>query len=169
MNPDKPSQHETAYDRMLHNARVFLHDTTDNLEINLVDAIDSAKEKAVHLGELSKDEAELIGTYLRRDLQDAGTFIEQQRGELADWLRFDAKEVEHRIWETLSLVVDKTTLGLEQLREQTQQRSEWHTGEITGPGTLICDACSEEIHFHKTGHIPPCPKCHATIYHRGRD
>jgi len=168
MNSDNGSQQESAYDRMLPNVRVFLHDTTDTLEINLADAIESAKGQAIHLGELTKDEAELIGSYLRRDLQDAGTFIEQQRGELADWLRFDAKQVERRIWETLSLVVDKTTLGLEQLREQTQLRSEWHTGEITGPGALMCDACGEEIHFHKTGHIPPCPKCHATIYHRAK-
>jgi hypothetical protein len=169
MSPEKRSQHETAYERMLHNVRVFLHDTTDDLEINLLDAIKSAKEQAVHLGELSKDEAELIGTYLRRDLQDAGEFIKQQRGELADWLRFDTHQIEHRIWEALSQVVDKTTIELQQLQEQAQLRSEWHTGEVTGPGALMCDACGEEIHFHKSGHIPPCPRCHATVYHRARN
>lgn len=169
MNAEKHSQHETAYDRMLNNVRLYLHKKTDELETNLLDAIESAKEQAVHLGELSKDEAELIGAYLRRDLQDAGEFIKQQRGELADWLRFDTHQIEHRIWETLSQVVDKTTLELQQLQEQAQLRSEWHTGEVTGPGALVCDACGEEIHFHKSGHIPPCPRCRATVYHRARN
>lgn len=169
MNPDKRSQHESAYDRMLHNAQVFLHEATDDLEINLLNAIESAKKQAIHLGELSKDEAELIGTYLRRDLQDAGEFIKQQRGELADWLRFDVDQIEQRIWETLSLAVDKTTIELNHLKKRAQQLGEWHTGEITGPGALVCSACGEEIHFHKTGHIPPCPKCNATVFRRAQD
>ncbi|WP_455234152.1 zinc ribbon-containing protein [Thiogranum longum] len=24
------------------------------------------------------------------------------------------------------------------------------------------------MHFHKPGRIPPCPKCHATVFRRGR-
>lgn len=168
MNTDKHTQHESAYNRMLDHARSYLHETTHELGGNVHDAIESAKKQTVHLGELSKDEAELIGTYLRRDLHNAGEFIKAQRGELRDWLRFDVKQIEQRIWENLSLVVDKTTIELNHLRNRAQQVGEWHTGEITGPGTLVCSACNEEIHFHKTGHIPPCPKCHATIYHRAK-
>jgi len=65
--------------------------------------------------------------------------------------------------------VDKTTIELDQLKARADRLGEWHTGEITGPGTLVCSACNELIHFHKTGHIPPCPKCHATIYKRASD
>ena len=42
----------------------------------------------------------------------------------------------------------------------------YHTGEISGPGTLLCVACGTELHLHKTGRIPPCPKCHATQFKR---
>lgn len=177
--PDKkPSQagssHEdgsraNAYERMQERTRQFLDDTTQDLLPSLVDALSSAKEQAIHLGELSKDEAELISAYLQRDLHDAGEYIKQQRGELADWLRFDIEQIEKNIWDSLSLLVDKTTIELEQLKARANRLGEWHTGEITGPGTLVCSACGEKIHYHKTGHIPPCPKCHATVYKRVSD
>jgi NADH pyrophosphatase NudC (nudix superfamily) len=159
----------SAYERMRGRAHQFLEENTQDIVPNIIDALESAKEQAIHLGELSKDEAELINTYLHRDLHDAGEYINQQRGELADWLRFDVSQIEKKIWDSLSLLVDKTTIELEQLKTRADQLGEWHTGEITGPGTLVCSSCGEEIHFHKTGHIPPCPKCHATTYKRGSD
>jgi hypothetical protein len=162
MNPKLTS----AYERMRQRAEEFLSESTQDILPTLIDALDSAKEQAIHLGELSKDEAELISAYLRRDLHDAGEYIKQQRGELGDWLRFDVGLIEENIWNSLSLLVDQTTIELEKLKERADRLGEWHTGEITGPGSLVCSACGEEIHFHKTGHIPPCPKCHATIYKR---
>ena len=158
-----------AYERMRDRAHKFLDENTQDILPNILEALDAAKEQAIHLGELTKDEAELINTYLRRDLHDAGEYINQQRGELADWLRFDVEQIETRIWDKLSLLVDKTTIELDQLKERAERLGEWHTGEITGPGTLVCSACGEEIHFHKTGHIPPCPKCHKTMYKRASD
>jgi NADH pyrophosphatase NudC (nudix superfamily) len=44
--------------------------------------------------------------------------------------------------------------------------NEYHTGEITGIGTLFCDNCGHSLHFSKTGHIPPCPHCSHTRFHR---
>ncbi len=79
-------------------------------------------------------------------------FIRQQCGELAGWLR-----------------VDKATIELEQLKRRADHLSEWHTGETTEPGALICSICGEEIHFLKTRHIPPCPKCYATLFKRASD
>ncbi|MEE9491971.1 MAG: hypothetical protein V3W04_01145, partial [Gammaproteobacteria bacterium] len=42
----------------------------------------------------------------------------------------------------------------------------YHTGEVTGPGTLHCAECEEILTFHQPGKIPQCPKCHSTTYHR---
>jgi NADH pyrophosphatase NudC (nudix superfamily) len=159
-------KHISAYERMLDRVRLFLHETREDLGTGLQHAIESAKEQAVHLGEISKDEGELISTYLRRDLHDMGNYLQQQSGELADWLRFDVKQVEQRVWEALSLVVDKSRIELDHFKRQAHHLTEWHTGEITSPGTLICTQCGEVLHFHNTGRIPPCPKCHTTIFHR---
>ena len=136
----------------------------------LQQGLDAAREKATELGELSLEEAEKIGNYLKRDVYDAAKYLASDKAdELKDWLRFDIQLVEERMAESFSLLVDKTTVELKQLADRAREVGEWHTGEITGPGALICKKCGEEIHFHKTGHIPPCPKCHATAYRRGRE
>ncbi|HEC19668.1 MAG TPA: hypothetical protein ENI97_10040 [Gammaproteobacteria bacterium] len=158
-----------AYERMRERVHEFLQNTSGDIVPTLQDALESAKEQAVHLGELTKDEAERVKDYLQRDLHDAAEYVEQQRGELADWLRFDVQLVEERIWDSLSKLVDQTTVELAQLRERANLLGEWHTGEITGPGTLVCTKCGEVLHFHKTGHIPPCPKCHGTVFKRPSD
>jgi isocitrate dehydrogenase len=43
---------------------------------------------------------------------------------------------------------------------------DYRSGEITSAGTLTCNACGHEMHFKKTGRIPPCPKCHATEFRK---
>ena len=41
------------------------------------------------------------------------------------------------------------------------------TGEITTPGTLTCKKCEKKIKMYGTGHIPPCPECRGTEFHKG--
>lgn len=162
-NNDK---HLRAYEQMLNHARELLADAKEEITPRLEKALEAAKEKASELGELSVEEIDKISNYLRRDLYDVANFIAEDRGELRDWLRFDIEQVESRILESLSLLIDTTKVDIADFREQANRFGEWHTGEITGPGTLVCDACGEELHFHKTGHIPPCPKCKGSKYHR---
>jgi hypothetical protein len=167
MNNPQEDKQVTAYERMLERTKHFLADMGEGLAPKFEQGLSAAKEKATELGELSLEEAEKIGNYLRRDLYDAAKFLAEDRGELKDWLRLDVELVEERILEQLSHLVDETKVDLAALAEQAQREGEWHTGEVTGPGTLVCDSCGEILHFHKTGHIPPCPKCKATVYHRG--
>ena len=49
--------------------------------------------------------------------------------------------------------------SLQEILKLKEQAPEYRTGEITGPGTLLCSECGEQLHFHRPGHIPPCPKC----------
>ena len=50
--------------------------------------------------------------------------------------------------------------------EQARRAQFYRTGEVTGPGTLVCDSCGESLRFHATGYIPGCPACGHTVYHR---
>ncbi|MDH5436596.1 MAG: zinc ribbon-containing protein [Gammaproteobacteria bacterium] len=129
-------------------------------------AIEKAAENAHELGELTREEAEKIGSYLKRDLQDAAGYVSESGEQLKEWLSFDLELVENRLMELFSSMVDHTRLELDKLATRADQIGEWHTGEIASVGTLRCKACGELLHFHATGHIPPCPKCKKTVFNR---
>ena len=127
--------------------------------------IDKAREKLSELGEFSEEELDKVSEYLKRDLRDAAEYIADTGEDIATWLGFDMKLIGDRLLELFSKAADQTTVELNMLREQAELAG-YHTGEITGPGTLVCDNCGEELHFHKPSRIPPCPKCKGTSFHR---
>ncbi len=158
-----------AYNRMLER----IHDTVkqkgeEALPV-LQKQIDHARETAVELGELTREEAEKIGEYLRRDTEEVARYLGETRQDFHDWFRFDMKLVEQRFLQMFELMVDRTQTELNRLADRAKGIEELHTGEVSAPGTLYCTSCGSELHFHKTGRIPPCPKCHATVYRRFPD
>ncbi len=160
--PGLDSKLTVAYNLMLERART----TMAQAGKGAAHAIDAAMEKASELGELTREEAEEVAGYVRRDLHDAADFINESGSELRDWLRFDLDVVEQSLAEMFAQMVDHTKLELDKLEKMANAVGEWHTGEIVGIGTLECKGCGEQLHFHKTGHIPPCPKCRGTKYRR---
>jgi predicted RNA-binding Zn-ribbon protein involved in translation (DUF1610 family) len=151
-----------AYNRMLERTRAGMGEAGKGMQ----HALDAAMEKASELGELSREEAEKVSEYVKRDLQDAAEFISESGDELRDWLRFDMAVVENSLLDLFSDMVDHTRDALTRLELRANALGEWHTGEITSIGTLQCKGCGEKLHFHHTGHIPPCPKCHGTAFRR---
>jgi len=132
--------------------------------------VDAAKEKAFELGELSREEAEKIGEYLKRDIQDAAGYLSQEGKQFGDWLKFDIELVEDRLADafqnTLEHATNSTSLELQQLAEAAASENLWYTGEVTGPGTLVCDNCGHELNFYHIQDVPGCPKCDGTIFKR---
>ena len=159
---DVAKKFSEAYDRMLMRTR----ETMDKAEKGLGEALEMAMQKASDLGELTREEANLISIYVMRDLEDAAKFIDKSGQELRDWLSFDINMVENTLLDIFSNMVDHTRDALDELKKRAEARGEWHTGEVTGIGTLQCKSCGEHMHFHKTSHIPPCPKCHGTKFRR---
>ncbi|WJW74884.1 zinc ribbon-containing protein [Thiohalobacter sp. IOR34] len=155
-----------AYNRMMERLRAAIEEAEEKAIPTLEENLHAAQDKAVELGELSREEAERIATWLRRDLEAAGDFLARSGSELAAWLRFDVERVEERLLEMLFTVADRTRLELQRFEDRMQANAAYHTGEVTGPGVLRCVACGEELHFHHTGHIPPCPKCRGTEFRR---
>ena len=128
--------------------------------------IDKAKAKAIELEELTEEEAAHIAEYLKRDLADAAFYISEQGREIRDWLDFEDSLIATELLDMFLQAADPTTVEMNALKLELIAQSTYKTGEITGPGALVCDACGEVLHFHKAGRIPPCPKCHETTYHR---
>jgi hypothetical protein len=111
------------------------------------------------------DEAVKLEQSIKRDLVDAANHMNETGQELKDWLGFDLMLIKNELWKNFTEATDKTTLELLKLK-YIAANAEYHTGEIIGLGTLICDQCKATLHFHKPGHIPPCSKCNGTRFHR---
>jgi len=155
-----------AYQHLLHSSREFLDVTKKEAKPALLDAIDKGKESVAELTELTSEEIDKVSDYVVRDIHDAAEYIAVGERELGDWLRIDALLIEDKFLEAFSHMVDHTKVALDEIAENAKRATEWHTGEITGAGTLSCVKCGELLHFHNAGHIPPCPKCHATVFER---
>lgn len=160
MTEQKRDHQVRAYERMLDRLRGAM----DHLRLR--EAIEAVKERAVELGELTREEADRIGGFLQRDVEEAAQYSAQTDEDLSSWLRMDLQLVESWIWDRFASVADKTRLEWLELQHELQEWSEYHTGEIAGPGSLTCKNCGEIVHFKQAGHIPPCPKCRGSVYLR---
>jgi rubrerythrin len=165
--PRDPFGHlAAAYEKMLERVHQALERAGQDTIPSLRRSVEQAREKAVELGELTREEAEKVAGYVERDMRDAATFLSESRQELADWLKFDLHLIESRLLEMFASVADRTRVELSALAEQARQAAFYRTGEVTGPGTLVCRWCGAAMHFHKAGHIPPCPTCHSVEFRR---
>ena len=155
-----------AYERMLKRT----HDTIEQAEKETAPAfrelLHRTRDNMVELGELTREEAHKVADYVERDVKDAASYIAETGESIKSWWRFDLDLMEERMLDVFSRVADQTSVQLHHWAEQARQAGLYHTGEVTGPGTLVCDSCGAQIQMHKTGRIPPCPKCHATGFKR---
>ncbi|MGD8741958.1 MAG: zinc ribbon-containing protein [Granulosicoccaceae bacterium] len=166
---DKHSMNErlvNAYNHMLNTLHRLVSKTGKQTGPVIEKGLQEAREAMSELDELGREDLEKVSNFLRRDIESAGEWLGEHGHELKDWARFDLALAEQQLLSAFSNVADRTTFELKQLEMRAAMRGEWHTGEITTIGTLTCTECGEELHFHHTGHIPPCPKCKGTRFTR---
>ncbi len=154
-----------AYELMLERALDHLEKAEETSNEALHHFIDKARDTAVELEELTEEEAEKIASTLKRDLHDFGKSLREGTEDFTTWLGFDLELLGDRLKELLAKAADPTVLELLEWKERAEL-APYHTGEYTGPGTLVCDNCGEKLHFHQFSRIPPCPKCKGTTFHR---
>jgi len=61
---------------------------------------------------------------------------------------------------------EKRPPEMQELQEELHRDPPYHSGEVTGPGTLYCGACNEALHFHHTARVPACPHCDNDTFRR---
>ncbi len=155
-----------AYNRMMERVRHAIEGAESKALPTIRHSIEKARQKAVELEELTQEEADKVAYYLKRDVHDAGKHLAESSHELGDWLRFDIERIEDRLLDIFSRVADRTRIEWVELQHELEQDPPYHSGEVTGPGTLYCSACNEALHFHHTARIPPCPKCKSGNFRR---
>jgi small-conductance mechanosensitive channel len=169
-HPEQDVKQVHAYHRMVERVKDALHLSQDSTLPGLQRAIDTAKDRAVELDELTREEAERIGDYLQRDLRDAAEYLVETGDELSAWLQFDLELIGERIAEHLPVLVDQTRLELEQelerLSQEAQEVGQWESGEVTVGGTFRCIKCGQTLRLFGPTQIAPCTRCQGTVFQR---
>ena len=150
-----------TYELLLERILQSAHREGANLHI----AVDVLQHDSAVLNKFGKDALVRLEAYVKRDLLNAAWYLSETGKALEAWIGFDSALIKPRFWQMFSAAADKTTTELLQIKLQAEI-AEYHTGEMIGLGTLVCDQCGEKLHFHQPGHIPPCPKCKNTHFHR---
>jgi polyhydroxyalkanoate synthesis regulator phasin len=165
---DKPpvDRMVAAYEELLKRTQETLEDAREDSVPRFREMLEKTRDHLVELGELSREEANKVAEYLRRDVEDAASYIADTGQDIRDWWRFDLQLIERRMMDMFTQVADQTSLQLAQWAETARQMSLYQAGEVTGPGTLVCDKCGAHTHFVKAGRIPACADCGGTTFKR---
>ena len=146
-NNDKHEHHNDpligAYEEMLKRTREGIQEAQESTP-KLQHMLESVRDNMVELGELTRAEAQKISAYIARDIE----------------------LIEQRMLDAFTSVADLTSLELGQWAERARRATLYQAGQITGPGTLVCDQCGAEIHFTRTGRIPACADCGGLAFRR---
>jgi hypothetical protein len=153
----------TAYNELMKH----LHETMDEAIHSLADALEISKEKTRKSTDLTKDEIDQVSGYVKRDIEHAAHGLTEIKDSdsLSEWFKFDIELIENFALDAFLSLADKTRLELAKL-EQLAELNTYRTGDITGPGTFVCDQCDKQIAFKSTSEIPECPACHGKTFVR---
>jgi len=159
-NNENESSPVQAYNQMMARVRDSIDSAEAHTMPTLQKAIEQARDQAIHLGEISLEEADEIGNYIKRDINDAAEYLMETSHEFSEWLMLDLNIIEQKVLELFLSVADNTRIELEQLSHVASVvNREYKSGEITGPGSLVCKHCEQMIQFNTTDEIPACSQC----------
>jgi len=124
-------------------------------------AMEKAREQLTSAGAFSEEQGKHLKAFLERDFSQMANAVREEAAEKLNPSRMGAGAMA-----SLSALLDMAGTALSSAAEKTQKTISCRSGEITSAGTLTCIACDHELHFKKTGRVPPCPSCHATEFRK---
>jgi hypothetical protein len=144
-----------------------LHETMGNANYSMADALEIAKGKTSEQDSLTDEEMTQVSGYVKRDIDHAAGNVESNsKDSFSEWLKFDIDLIEDFTLDAFMDLADKTRVELAIIDQQAKEYHPYHSGEITGPGTFMCEECGKEIAFKSTSQIPECPNCKAKSFVR---
>ena len=125
------------------------------------EALKKAKEEYSHAGDYTRELADKVSQYVRRDLLENADKAKEAVKKAVEPHRLSAG-----VQSAFARILSSSADTLSDLARRAEKTLEFHTGEITSPGTLTCKGCQAELHMSKASKIPPCPKCHKTTFRK---
>lgn len=155
-----------AYEMMYRYVVSNFHKAQEKSVPLVAQLIEEAKQTVKEIEEVSEEDRVKLSGWLKRDLDEAIYYLSTADYEVKDWLGFETTLIKSEIIESLQELAYRAGGELQQMKDKIHKPYDYHTGEVMGFGTLVCDECGEKLHFHKAGKIPPCPRCHKSSFHR---
>ncbi len=151
-------------------------DQYDELAERFKELFESGAEKSADFAAVAMEKARkqltAAGAFSEEQGKNLKGFLERDLSQMADTMRDEAKEklnpsrVSAGAMSSLSSLLNMAGSAISSIAEKTQKAISCRSGEITSAGTLTCVSCDCEMHFKKTGRVPPCPRCHATEFRK---
>jgi isocitrate dehydrogenase len=125
------------------------------------DAMEKARQQLTAAGAFSEEQGRNLKAFLENDFaQMAASVREETR------LRLNPSRVGAGALSSLSALLSVTGSAISNMAKRTEKAISCRSGEITSAGTLTCLSCHHDMHFKKTGRVPPCQQCHATEFRK---
>lgn len=158
-NPEE-NEDVRLYQRMADRAAELIGEGRKTID----EALKKASEEISAGGEYTREQAEKIGNYLRRDLAEVGNKVKQARNTVIN--AAEPHRLAAGVQSGLARLLHTAADLLTEVADRSEKVLEFHTGEVTSPGTLTCKGCGKEMSLKATVRIPPCPSCHKTVFRK---
>lgn len=145
------------YERLANRTAELLEEGKKTLD----EALKKSKEEIARAGDFSSEQMDKVASYVRRDLAESA-------GKATDAVKqsVDPHRVAMGMQSVFARILTSTADTLNELAQKAEKPLQVKTGEVTSPGTLTCKDCGAEMHMKSTARIPPCPKCHKTLFRK---
>lgn len=145
------------YEKLANRTADLLEESKKTLD----EALKKAREEVNRAGHFSSEQMDKVTGYVRRDLVENA-----RKASDAVWQTVDPHRMSAGVQSVFSRILTSTADALGDLARKAEKNLEFKTGEVTSPGTLTCKDCNAEMHMRSTARIPPCPKCHKTVFRK---
>jgi Zn finger protein HypA/HybF involved in hydrogenase expression len=130
----------------------------------LDEALKKAAEDFTTAGDYTREQSERIANFVRRDLGHAAGHLNKTTETVKEAIT--PQRLAAGAQSFFAKILTTAAGHLSEWAQKAESQLEFKTGEITSPGTMTCKSCQEELHMKRTAKIPPCPKCHKTVFRK---
>ncbi len=131
----------------------------DEFTDTLHDVFDASAEKTSEFAHVAMEKARVQGEKIRTLVGDDFSRVAKEK--------LNPSRLGAGALASMAKLMHVTGVALSKFADKADHALTCKSGEITSAGRLECKACGYEMHFKKTGRIPPCPKCHKTEFKKG--
>jgi len=156
-----PDEAADQYDQLAERFKELFESGAEKTSEFAATAMEKARQQLTAAGAFSEEQGKNLKVFLERDFSQIAQTMRDEAKEKLNPARVSAGALS-----SLYALLNVAGLALSSVAVRTQKALSCRSGEITSAGTLTCVSCDNELHFKKTGRVPPCPKCHATEFRK---